>query len=188
MIFFWGRNSKIKTKMNLSKKIRLISLSILTIISNNVFAQTDTQSLWAWGDNYYGQLGLGNRNQQKRPEIIMDSSDFKSISVGYGHTITIKKDGTLWAWGFNSFGQLGLGNTTDYYTPQQVGTDTTWASVSAVREQTIAIKKETPNNITPVVVNMVRGVLLKEKIPFFAQSKFLKKLLVDTPNIRFGRK
>ncbi|MNL56492.1 hypothetical protein D3C87_1799920 [compost metagenome] len=51
----------------------------------------------------------------------------------------------------------------------------------------IAAIVERPSAMTPVEVSKVRGVLLKEKMPFFAQSMFLMKLLVVTPNIRSGR-
>ena len=52
---------------------------------------------------------------------------------------------------------------------------------------TMAANVESANVTTPMTVSMVSGVLLKEKIPFFAQSKFLIRLLVVTPNMRFGR-
>jgi hypothetical protein len=39
----------------------------------------------------------------------------------------------------------------------------------------------------PSAVSMVSGVLLKEKMPFLAQSMFFSRLLVETPNMRSGR-
>ena len=50
----------------------------------------------------------------------------------------------------------------------------------------MAANVESTNEITPMVVSMVSGALLKEKIPFFAQSMFLIKLFVELPNIRSG--
>ena len=43
------------------------------------------------------------------------------------------------------------------------------------------------NSTMPAVVSMVSGVLLNEKMPFFAQPMFLNRLLVERPNMRSGR-
>ncbi len=88
-------------------------------------------TLWAWGSNNYGQLGIGNTVNQFSPVEVGTSTDWKSVSAGEGFTLAIKTDGTLWAWGINDWGQLGLGNNTNYNTPQQVGTSANWGSISA---------------------------------------------------------
>ena len=51
----------------------------------------------------------------------------------------------------------------------------------------MAANVESANEMTPTVVSMVSGALLKEKMPFFAQSMFLIKLFVEIPNMRSGR-
>ena len=104
------------------KKISTLSIAILGFCLNGY-----SQTVWAWGNNGNGQLGLGNTNDQYIPETIIDTSDFKLVTAGYLNTFAIKKDGTLWAWGDNSGGQLGLGNyTSSYNSPQQIGTDSNW--------------------------------------------------------------
>src|SRR5262249_8074759 len=52
---------------------------------------------------------------------------------------------------------------------------------------TIAVNVESPSSITPNDVSIVSGALENEKMPFFAQSMFLIRLLVDRPNMRSGR-
>ena len=42
------------------------------------------------------------------------------VSLGHGHTMAIKSDGSLWAWGLNESGQLGDGTTTDRLRPVMV--------------------------------------------------------------------
>ncbi len=128
--------------MKIQNSLKLVFITIIMFLTHVVNAQTGSQSLWGWGDNYDGQLGLGNTTQQNSPKLILDSSEFKSITTGVSHTLAIKKDGTLWAWGWNYYGQLGLGNTTQYNSPQQVGTDTTWISIAAGNYHTLAIKKD----------------------------------------------
>ena len=98
-------------------------------------------TLWAWGWNSTGRLGLGNSVETNTPTRVGTETNWSSVSAG-SHTMAIKNNGTLWAWGDNSAGQLGLGNFEDRNTPTQVGTETNWSSVSAGSAYTMAIKSD----------------------------------------------
>ena len=69
-------------------------------------------TLWAWGDNFSGQLGTGNTESQNTPVQIGAATTWQSVSAGSSHTVALRRDGTLWAWGSNYYGQLGNGTTT----------------------------------------------------------------------------
>ena len=73
-------------------------------------------SLWAWGENSRGQLGLGTVSDYGdgilNPTKVMD--DVVGVSAGTTHTVAVKNDGSLWAWGNNVYGRLGDGNETIY--------------------------------------------------------------------------
>ena len=43
-----------------------------------------------------------------------------AIAGGWGHSLTLKGDGTVWAWGYNEAGQLGNGTNSDSNVPAQV--------------------------------------------------------------------
>lgn len=66
-------------------------------------------TLWAWGRNDFGQLGLGDNNNRTTPTPVGNDNDWYKVSGGYDHTIAIKFDGTLWTCGRNDYGQLGIG-------------------------------------------------------------------------------
>ena len=86
-------------------------------------------TLWGWGYNNYGQMGVGDTTHRSSPVQIGSDTDWAQVSNGSAWTSAVKTDGTLWCWGVNWYGQLGQGNTTSYSSPVQVGSLTDWASV-----------------------------------------------------------
>ena len=99
-------------------------------------------TLWAWGYNNNGELGLGNTTTQYEPTQVGSGTDWESVSCGTNHTIAIKTNGTLWATGNNSNGQFGRGNTTNSTSFVQIGSGTDWESVSAGTYKSFAIKTD----------------------------------------------
>lgn len=79
----------------------------------------DDGTVWAWGDNGLGKLGLGlpqatNEGGVRitKPTMIPGLSNIVSIDASDHFTLALKDDGTVWAWGLNAFGTLGDGMTT----------------------------------------------------------------------------
>jgi len=87
-------------------------------------------TLWSWGQNASGQLGLGNTTNYSSPKQVGALTAWSKIGGSRYAASAIKTDGTLWAWGSNENGKLGLGNTTYYSSPKQVGVLTTWKAVT----------------------------------------------------------
>jgi alpha-tubulin suppressor-like RCC1 family protein len=104
-------------------------------------------TLWCWGYNFYGQLGLGNHTNQDRPQQVTTPAAggwTGMTALGYAHTCATRTGGTLWCWGDNAAGQLGLGGDTDQDLPRQVTTPAAggWAAVSATFEHTCATRAD----------------------------------------------
>lgn len=99
-------------------------------------------TLWAWGNNTEGQLGIGSATNQNSPIQVGTDVDWKFIYSGALTSFAIKNDGTLWGWGRNDSGQLGDGTTTNKNIPIQIGTDNNWAKVSSGPMHTLAIKTD----------------------------------------------
>jgi alpha-tubulin suppressor-like RCC1 family protein len=76
-------------------------------------------SLWAMGDNEYGQLGDGTYNITNLPERIV-ASNVTAIAAGEYHSLLLKSDGSLWAMGDNEYGQLGDGTHNSTNQPEQI--------------------------------------------------------------------
>jgi alpha-tubulin suppressor-like RCC1 family protein len=101
-------------------------------------------TLWTWGRNNFGQLGINDTTSRTTPvTTILGGTNWKSIACGYYHTTAIKTDGTLWVWGFNSSGQLGINATTNRTTPvTTILGGTNWKSVAGGGYHTVAIKTD----------------------------------------------
>ena len=82
-------------------------------------------TMWSWGRNGNGTLGLGNQTSISSPAQVPGTT-WLGITMQAQTTQAIKTDGTLWVWGGNGYGTLGLNNTTSHYSPVQLGTNTTW--------------------------------------------------------------
>ena len=100
-------------------------------------------TLWAWGDNTYGQLGLGSCSSSPEPSAVGDSADWVAVSAGADHSLGVRSDGTLWAWGWNGLAQLGLGFASySVATPTQVGHGTDWVAVSAGYGHSLGLRSD----------------------------------------------
>ena len=99
-------------------------------------------TLWSWGSNTWGQLGLSNRTTYSSPKQVGALTEWLNVSGNYGSFLAVKTNGTLWSWGYNNTGMLGLGNRTNYSSPKQVGALTNWLQLSSMYGSVAAIKTD----------------------------------------------
>jgi len=101
-------------------------------------------TLWTWGDNRVGQLGVNDTTQRNTPvTTFTGGNNWKQVATGYISTVAIKTDGTLWTWGDNGYGQLGINDTVDRFTPVTTfGGGTNWKQVSSRFYSVSAIKTD----------------------------------------------
>jgi len=103
-------------------------------------------TLWCWGANANGQLGIGPTGDQDLPrQITYPTTRWASVTAGDADTCATRTDGTLWCWGWNDFGQLGIGPTGEQDSPQQVTSpaSTGWTSTAAGDVHTCATRART---------------------------------------------
>ena len=106
-------------------------------------------TLWTWGRNYEGQLGItrsGAGNDASTPvTTFAGGTNWKQVGCSGSNicriTIAIKTDGTLWTWGDNSNGQQGInGSGTSKSTPiTTFAGGTNWKQVSSGDRFSVAL-------------------------------------------------
>jgi alpha-tubulin suppressor-like RCC1 family protein len=97
---------------------KLGTTTVVTVAAGHDFslALASNGTVWATGDNNFGQLGLGNNN----PVYEWTNTGLTNVSKiasGYLHSLLVSS-GRAYATGYNYYGQLGIGSTTNkvYFT------------------------------------------------------------------------
>ena len=101
-------------------------------------------AFWAWGGNYYGQLGLGDTTDRWTPTQVGTETDWSAVFCGAAFTLALKEDGSLWAVGDNEYGELGLG-TSDWDAhpvPTKVTPASSWSTICCGSDWSLAIKTD----------------------------------------------
>jgi alpha-tubulin suppressor-like RCC1 family protein len=105
-------------------------------------ALKDDGSLWGFGANGSGELGLGATAAAfafRTPTQVM--TGVRAMAAGALHSLALKADGSLLSFGFNGTGQLGSTPTSDpVFTPTKVMTDVT--EVAAGGYHTLVLKAD----------------------------------------------
>jgi hypothetical protein len=106
------------------------------------------RNLYAWGDNGFGQLGLGGIGDERyTPQLVGDETvddDWLSVDGGGGHSAAIKGDGTLWVWGVGNCGELGTGDHEPPYfesTPVEIASGADWTAAAAYNTFTFGVSE-----------------------------------------------
>ena len=150
----WGKNHygqlAQNNEVNYSSPVQIGSdttWKTLGVNGNNQyqgFATKTDGTLWAWGQNIHGGLGLnesGNAPGRSSPTQIPGTNWSDAIFSGTGVSFATKTDGTLWAWGNGNDGQTGLNNQIKYSSPVQIP-GTTWGTTRGSLAQAAAIKTD----------------------------------------------
>lgn len=99
---------------------------------------------YCWGDNRFGQLGIGSQAPTGRPaKVGIEGVAFQSISAGDSHACAVTTAGVAYCWGSNAGGRLGTGGTSGGHTvPVAVGGHLTFRAISAGYFHTCALTRD----------------------------------------------
>ena len=138
-VYAWGRGvygqlgNGTTTDSNVPVAVKTVGtpMAAKTIIqisagAGHSLALASDGTVYAWGQNTYGQLGNNVTTNSSSPVAVqttgtpMAGKSIVNIAAGGYHSLALADDGTVYAWGYNPTGQLGNGATVDSRTPVAV--------------------------------------------------------------------
>lgn len=153
LLYSWGRNEKGQlgdgtTQDRLSPgPVSMVNaggatFSSIAVSDRYSLALTNEGHLFAWGYNFYGNLGNGTVVDSLVPIAVSTQLTFSAVSAGSAFAVALTSEGRAYAWGYNANGQLGDGTTTTTAakrTPIPVSTNLTFSAISAGHQHTLAL-------------------------------------------------
>jgi alpha-tubulin suppressor-like RCC1 family protein len=151
-LFCWGRNSTSNLGLGQTVDVQLRSAtrvgtdedwSIVASGQDSSCAIRTAGSLFCWGGNGSGNLGLGDRELRQAPAVLAApraGGGWAAVSLDTFHACAVSLAGDLYCWGRNIEGQLGTGDLDDRLEPTLIGQgDARYVSAVVGRFSTCAV-------------------------------------------------
>jgi len=131
-VFSWGDNENgqlglgndksFSRGQNEVKALSNLPVYMIAAGGSHSFALTLSGTLFAWGKNSSGQLGLGDKEDRKIPTLVesLRSKHITYVCCGSEHTAVLTKFGRIFTFGCGKNGQLGHNNLNQESNPKQV--------------------------------------------------------------------
>ncbi len=119
-------------------------IAVAASFSNTLALRADG-TVWAFGKNSSGQLGLPkDLFPHDVPEMVPGLDGVVAIASGLNHSVALRFDGTVWTFGANSSGQLGrtTPNGLGDPTPTQVPGLNSVSAIAAGTGVTVALRSD----------------------------------------------
>ena len=142
----WGNSTNLSTT-----PVQVFGLTNVKSLGGrgyHTLALKNDGTVWAWGRNEYGELGIGvafdtgNNGFGQATNIpvqVIGLTNPASLSAGGFFSLALMSNGTVMAWGENNYGQCGNGSGTDCLLPVPVQGLTNVAAISGGWETTLAL-------------------------------------------------
>ena len=140
-LWLWGDNTSGQlgnsTSITRSSPVQTVSTGTnwksISFNENFPIAVKTDGTLWLWGGNANGRLGLNtsvNVFHSSPVQTVATGTNWCTAAGGVSMAAAIKSDGTLWLWGVNTSGHLGDNTIITKSSPvQTVATGTNWSKV-----------------------------------------------------------
>lgn len=122
-----GSSSTPVTVVQSNGKAPLAGVKAVAAGGNHSLALRRDGTVWAWGYNGYGQLGVNSFASSSSavkvegvPGVNALPADIIKIAAGGSHSLAVDAQGRVWAWGYNGYGQLGDSTVVDKLVPVRV--------------------------------------------------------------------
>lgn len=148
-VWAWGDNSSCQlglchsiTASDTPLKINgLTDIAQISAGENHVLALSNDGSVWAWGDNRYGELGDSVKYESYIPVKVSGLTNIVAVATGKHSSLALKEDGTVWVWGDNHDGQLGINSNVEFKNiPTKIESIDGIVAISARFKHVLALK------------------------------------------------
>ncbi len=151
-LWSWGNNSSGGLGLNTATSYNRSSPTQVGVATNwnliatsvsyaaCVIATKTDGTLWTWGNNLVGHLGVNDRTYRSSPIQVGSLTNWNNIDIAHRAAIASRTDGRLFAWGRNNNGELGVNDRVYRSSPTQVGASTDWNLVGMGTYNAGAIK------------------------------------------------
>jgi alpha-tubulin suppressor-like RCC1 family protein len=88
------------------------AVGIASGYSHTCIIAGSTGGALCWGQNGFGQLGIGTTSNKNTPTAVigLESIRLTSVTTGRGHSCATTSTADVYCWGYNAYGQLGIGS------------------------------------------------------------------------------
>ncbi|MEX5307556.1 S-layer homology domain-containing protein [Kocuria sp. CPCC 205258] len=148
----WQDNPPVKTPVRVPN---LANAPIASIEAGeeSVYAVTRDGSVWAWGMNFEGQLGLGHTDSASSPRPVPGLTGVKSVAAGSSGAYAVKTNGTVWHMGQRDCAIHPSGAPKFSTTAQQVYNLTGVTSMSVGACSSFAVKADGTLTVSGQAIN-----------------------------------
>lgn len=116
-----GTGTVLGQVLGVAKVSGLTGVVAISAGGSHALAVKSDGTVWAWGNNGQGQLGVAGVGTKTLPVQVPMMFGIASVSAGGSHSLAWARDGSLWAWGSNQYGQFGLAQPNNTSTPMLSG-------------------------------------------------------------------
>jgi len=109
---------------------RVVDQAICAALRPNNGILCSRETVWCYGENGYGQLGIGSTDAKQEPVTVVFADgalqdDEKMVWVGAcsnqnGPCFILTSTGTLYGFGYNGHGTVGINTTNNQYSPVKI--------------------------------------------------------------------